>query len=273
MPAAGFTHTVRGFFGEQLTIVAYAPVDAEDGGAVEFLIRAGRGSTERTASAHVSSPAEREALMRALMEAYRIADGEKPATEATRAACGQCNDGLVEAKGCNCGSPADASVNYAHERLCGFEPCPNGCWEVRRLARLASGQPATETRTEEELHAAFACPGWEYASIKLPPGEPDPFAYLPMGDGWERNAAAGRDGLKRVGQFEEAYWRRAQPATETAKEPPWARGRLAVRVCEVPRDCRNGPEPHAFKPAGSSLDPCCQQPSDAREAWNDPDAH
>lgn len=78
MPVADFTHTVGGFFGEQLTIVAYAPVDAEDGGAVEFVIMAGHG---RTAGAHISSPAEREALMRALMEAYRVADGEKPATE------------------------------------------------------------------------------------------------------------------------------------------------------------------------------------------------
>jgi hypothetical protein len=80
MPAADFTHTVHGFFGEQLTIVAYAPVDDEDGGAVEFLVRGAAGGA--ALSAHVSSPVEREALMRALMEAYRIADGEKPATEA-----------------------------------------------------------------------------------------------------------------------------------------------------------------------------------------------
>jgi hypothetical protein len=39
------------------------------------------------------------------------------------------NDGLIPVDGCNCGSPADESVNYAHERLCGFEPCPNGCWD------------------------------------------------------------------------------------------------------------------------------------------------
>jgi hypothetical protein len=45
------------------------------------------------------------------------------------ATCGECDDGLIDAKGCNCGSPADASVNYAHERLCGSDPCPNGCWE------------------------------------------------------------------------------------------------------------------------------------------------
>jgi hypothetical protein len=44
-------------------------------------------------------------------------------------ACGQCEGGLVPAGGCNCGSPVDASVNFAHERLCGYEPCPNGCWD------------------------------------------------------------------------------------------------------------------------------------------------
>ena len=44
--------------------------------------------------------------------------------------CRHCGGtGLIEAGGCNCGSPADVSVNFAHERLCGFEPCPNGCWD------------------------------------------------------------------------------------------------------------------------------------------------
>lgn len=42
---------------------------------------------------------------------------------------GCCAVGLVETGGCNCGSPADASVGYAHEPLCGWEQCPNGCWE------------------------------------------------------------------------------------------------------------------------------------------------
>jgi hypothetical protein len=44
-------------------------------------------------------------------------------------AYGCCAWGLVETGGCNCGSPADASVGYAHEPLCGWEQCPNGCWE------------------------------------------------------------------------------------------------------------------------------------------------
>jgi hypothetical protein len=79
MPDAAWTHTVRGFFGEELTIGAYPPEDDEDGGAVQFLVRDENG---KTACAHVSSPAEREAFARALMEAYRIADGEPTATEA-----------------------------------------------------------------------------------------------------------------------------------------------------------------------------------------------
>lgn len=81
MPDAAFTHTVRGFFGEELTIGAYPPEDDEDGGAVQFLIKDGQG---KTASAHISSPAEREALARAWMEACRVAGGEPSATEATR---------------------------------------------------------------------------------------------------------------------------------------------------------------------------------------------
>lgn len=89
MPDAAFTHTVRGFFGEELTIVAYAPVDDEDGGAVEFVIK---GDDGRTASAHISSPAEREALARAWMEACRIADGEVPATEAQDEPAGEGED-------------------------------------------------------------------------------------------------------------------------------------------------------------------------------------
>lgn len=57
----------------------------------------------------------------------------QPAAEAPPAVCGQCQDGLVEAKGCNCGSAADEASGFRHEPFCGYEPCPNGCWEVRRL--------------------------------------------------------------------------------------------------------------------------------------------
>lgn len=81
MPDAAFTHTVRGFFGEELTIGAYPPEDPDDGGAVQFLVRDEHG---KTATAHISSPAERESLARAWMEACRIADGEKPAAEPER---------------------------------------------------------------------------------------------------------------------------------------------------------------------------------------------
>lgn len=87
MPDAAFTHTVRGFFGEELTIVAYAPEDGEDPGAVEFVIRGKQGGPGL--SAHISSPAEREALARAWMEACRIADGE----QATCAVPGDCENG------------------------------------------------------------------------------------------------------------------------------------------------------------------------------------
>jgi hypothetical protein len=83
MPDAAFTHTVRGYFGEELTIVAYAPVDDEDGGAVEFVIRDQPGKT--ALSAHISSPAEREALAKAWMEACRFADGYPAVRQEARA--------------------------------------------------------------------------------------------------------------------------------------------------------------------------------------------
>jgi len=45
-----------------------------------------------------------------------------------RAACQQCDGtGLIGIDQCNCG-PAGLD-GYGHERLCGFEPCPAGCWE------------------------------------------------------------------------------------------------------------------------------------------------
>lgn len=154
MPGAAFTHTVRGFFGEELTIVAYAPVDAEDGGAVEFVIK---GEGGETVSAHISSPAERESFAKAWMEACRIAGGE-PAGTAGPAGCGQCDDGLVEAKGCNCGSPADEAAGFRHENLCGFEPCPNGCWD-----KLHPAQPP---------EVMCATPGYC-------PNGPRPHAFIP----------------------------------------------------------------------------------------------
>jgi len=46
--------------------------------------------------------------------------------------CGDCADGLVPTVhgACNCGSPADESTGFRHEPLCGYEPCPNGCWDL-----------------------------------------------------------------------------------------------------------------------------------------------
>jgi hypothetical protein len=47
---------------------------------------------------------------------------------AGRAACREClGSGLIPVGRCNCGSPADISVGYMHERLCGYEQCPAGC--------------------------------------------------------------------------------------------------------------------------------------------------
>lgn len=50
--------------------------------------------------------------------------------------CPECEDGLVRVAGCNCG---DGLPPYGHEPLCGWEQCPNGCWE--RL-HPQQGQPS-----------------------------------------------------------------------------------------------------------------------------------
>jgi hypothetical protein len=42
--------------------------------------------------------------------------------------CGRCDAGLVPVSGCNCDGDSDAYPGV-HREWCGFEPCPNGCWD------------------------------------------------------------------------------------------------------------------------------------------------
>jgi hypothetical protein len=89
--------------------------------------------------------------------------------------------------------------------------------------------PATQARepeTEGQLHARFACPGWEYRTTEgqrkqwddadRPPsdenGDPDP--------SWERNVDAGRDGWERFDYTEESYWRRRVAGAATQASEP-----------------------------------------------------
>lgn len=81
--------------------------------------------------------------------------GQPPATEARPATCGQCKDGLVDAKGCTCGSPGYPDP---HEPLCGTEPCPNGCWnllhpEAPSAGRVLSDEEYAELKYENDAAA------------------------------------------------------------------------------------------------------------------------
>jgi hypothetical protein len=74
---AQWEHTVTGYSGEKLTFTGYPP-DEDDDGAVTILIEDSDGTR---ASIALTTREGRDEAARALMEAYRIADGEKPAAE------------------------------------------------------------------------------------------------------------------------------------------------------------------------------------------------
>lgn len=93
--------------------------------------------------------------------------------------CGQCVDGLVDVADvadvnrCTCGSPADESVNYMHERHCGTEPCPNGCWWA--LNPDAPGRYARKPRRvllAERARRASPLRRWRLRASRWHPGEP-----------------------------------------------------------------------------------------------------
>lgn len=69
-----------------------------------------------------------------------------------------------------------------------------------------------ETRSDEELHADCAHPGYQYATVNGPLGEWDPRGYPPAGDRWELNKTVGYDARRAFSEHQEAYWRRPRPA-------------------------------------------------------------
>ena len=69
-----------------------------------------------------------------------------------------------------------------------------------------------DLETEAELHAHFACPGWEYETTEGQRKAWDRCNKPPEGEGWERNTDAGRDGWERFDYTEESYWRRPKAA-------------------------------------------------------------
>lgn len=81
-------------------------------------------------------------------------------------------------------------------------------------ARRRPAPPIPEL-TAEELHARFACPGWEY---RMTTGQRKAWADAgkpPDGDGWEPNTAVCPEAWERFDYHEEAYWRRPVPAAGT----------------------------------------------------------
>lgn len=61
-------------------------------------------------------------------EAIRMRLAFRRNAEARRP-CRECNDtGLVDANGCNC-AVGPSGYYGMHERYCGSEPCPRGCWD------------------------------------------------------------------------------------------------------------------------------------------------
>lgn len=85
------------------------------------------------------SRVQRDRLIRAVREAReRCAPGvvrEYDDLLDILRACKECGGtGLVEAGCCNCAGGTPES-SYLHERYCGVEPCPEGCWD-----NLSDGQ-------------------------------------------------------------------------------------------------------------------------------------
>ena len=91
------------------------------------------------------------------------------------------------------------------------------CAADRKILEELAPDPAAEPESDEQLHARFAHPAYEYRTTTgqrkawpdcgVPPydedGEPDTT--------WEPNIAAGNDGWERFDYTEECYWRRRLP--------------------------------------------------------------
>lgn len=118
--------------------------------------------------------------------------------------------------------------------------------EERALRQVAAGRKLLEEyrylvdrgpETDEQLHARFAHPAYEYAVTEGPRKMWDYAGVSPEGDGWERNIDAGRAGTPdagwdRLDYTEEAYWRRRLPADQIREDRP----PLGLRLLAAPYD-------------------------------------
>lgn len=83
--------------------------------------------------------------------------------------------------------------------------------EIERAKQAVIG---TVVEMVSEMHARFACPGWQYATTEGPRKQWADADTPPEGEGWERNTDAGRDGWERFDYSERSYWRRPIPERE-----------------------------------------------------------
>ena len=125
-------------------------------------------------------------------------------------------------------------------------------WDPARVLRAVEAKralldellpPAQDwtVKTDEELHARFAHPDWEYATTSGPRKQWDDCNVPPLDENfepdttWERNTDAGRDGWERFDYTEESYWRRRLPADHDQQPaiPGWLR-LLAAEYADRP---------------------------------------
>lgn len=52
--------------------------------------------------------------------------------------CGECDGGLIDVDHCNC-AVGPSGYYGMHERYCGTEMCPAGCWDRLHPAEVARG--------------------------------------------------------------------------------------------------------------------------------------
>lgn len=107
--------------------------------------------------------------------------------------------------------------------------------ESKRAILKMFTPPEREPETDEELHARFAHPAYEYETTEGQRKAWDDADEPPWGDDgpdytWKRNVDAGRDGWERFDYTEESYWRRRLPAgQERVEKDP-----LVLRLLAAP---------------------------------------
>lgn len=105
--------------------------------------------------------------------------------------------------------------------------------QIERAKRAVIG---TVVEMASEMHARFACPGWQYATTEGPRKQWPDAGSPPAGEGWERNTDAGRDGWERLDYSERSFWRRPVPERERlVHENPALAAQIREGITEAER--------------------------------------